>query len=509
MNGAPNFKLKEDNEGNDIYYLEDMDRAKIKYPRWFYAYRALPTIKFQTFYNSGKVSMPFLGAPKVAKTSIKPTEISNYTSLYYKNNYNYTNYGIISSLKKTISPTEKNPTIIASKAYEFIKNTYFEWDVNDLLKNPSSSRSMRASSDIYFINTFSSFLRSKNISHDITFGIPRFVSSLDNLVLKYELVAGIRITSTKEAFYVQPPDFFEMYKEVPAYLEGTEVYACDAKSTLTTAEPRIIQIPASTYLNNRTESIIEVKFSGEEENTLQVNYQVISKGKNRVDFQEQFIQPFHLIEDYYITHTPPLITIEKEKDKAKTLTKVRDYVKLKSEENKTYLEERVKSMLENDFSTDKITIKDFKLQQLGIREEKPEIKFSVQYEIEDFIKKVGPNYLLDLGKLIGGQIELEKEEMERQYDVYMPYPRSFKNEITFIIPDGYVAEGIDKFNFEVKNETGGFISSARLEGNKVILNTEKYYTNNFEPKENWSKITDFLEATFQFTQQKVLLRKGV
>ena len=82
-----------------------------------------------------------------------------------------------------------------------------------------------------------------------------------------------------------------------------------------------------------------------------------------------------------------------------------------------------------------------------------------------------------------------------------------KNNINITIPDGYTVSGIDKLNTSVVNETGGFTSKAIDEGNVLKITTHKYYENNYEPKENWSKMVSFLDATYQFTQEKILLKK--
>ncbi len=88
--------------------------------------------------------------------------------------------------------------------------------------------------------------------------------------------------------------------------------------------------------------------------------------------------------------------------------------------------------------------------------------------MEGWIKKAGNNYIIDLGKLIASQLEIKKDQRERVKDIYMPFPRSFSYHIEFILPDGYSAEGLDKLNASVMNETGGFISKAKMEGNKGL-----------------------------------------
>ena len=89
----------------------------------------------------------------------------------------------------------------------------------------------------------------------------------------------------------------------------------------------------------------------------------------------------------------------------------------------------------------------------------------------------------------------------------MPFARSFNHNVTFKIPDGYTAEGIDKLNKSVKNECGGFESTAKIEGNKLLITYTKYYNNTLEPATNWGKILAFVDAGFAFTKEKILLKK--
>ena len=104
--------------------------------------------------------------------------------------------------------------------------------------------------------------------------------------------------------------------------------------------------------------------------------------------------------------------------------------------------------------------------------------------------------------------ETDKKEKERKNNIYMIYPRSFENEITLEIPAGYTVAGLDKLNKKVENETGGFVSSAVVTGNKLVIRTNKYYKNYYEPNSNWTKMIQFLDASYQFTQEKVLLKKN-
>ena len=127
---------------------------------------------------------------------------------------------------------------------------------------------------------------------------------------------------------------------------------------------------------------------------------------------------------------------------------------------------------------------------------------------DEFIQKAGPNLILEIGRFIGGQVALEKEEMEREKDVYFDYARSFYNEISFSIPEGYRVVGLEKLAYNIDNETGGFVSSAEVVGDKLYLKSRKFYKHHFVEAEKWPLMVEFLEAAYKFSQEKILLKKA-
>ncbi len=124
-----------------------------------------------------------------------------------------------------------------------------------------------------------------------------------------------------------------------------------------------------------------------------------------------------------------------------------------------------------------------------------------------FIKKAGSNYIIEIGKFIGGQIEMVDEQRKRNVNIYMRYPRTFNYEINLKIPNGYKVVGLDKLNKSVINNTGAFISTAKIENGFLKVKTSKQYKHNYEPKENWDLILAFLDEANQFKNEKILLKK--
>jgi hypothetical protein len=124
------------------------------------------------------------------------------------------------------------------------------------------------------------------------------------------------------------------------------------------------------------------------------------------------------------------------------------------------------------------------------------------------ISKAGKNYILEIGKMIGDQIKLEKSELTtRQTDIWIPYARTIENTIVLNIPADYTVDGLQDLNTSVDNESGSFVSTAKVDGDKLVITTRKLYKKDFDKKEAWPNYVAFLEPAYKFSQAKIVLKK--
>jgi len=123
------------------------------------------------------------------------------------------------------------------------------------------------------------------------------------------------------------------------------------------------------------------------------------------------------------------------------------------------------------------------------------------------VKIAGDNLLVAVPGLIGDQLFISQDERKREADAYMSFPRSLRNVINFTIPAGYKIVGINNLNINIDNEVGTFAVLATVEGNKLNLLIKKIYKQTTVKKENWPKMLEMLDAAFNFSQKKVLLKK--
>jgi CTP:phosphocholine cytidylyltransferase-like protein len=140
--------------------------------------------------------------------------------------------------------------------------------------------------------------------------------------------------------------------------------------------------------------------------------------------------------------------------------------------------------------------------------ESPATEYSDEFTVDYIVKKVGPNYILDYGKLIEKQVEVKDKDRIRTIDIHMGYPRTYDEEFVFVIPEGYSVEGLENFNKYAVNKTGGFVSSAEIKEGKLVVKAKKYFNENYYPYNKWSEILKFLDASVEFYNTKLLLRKN-
>jgi len=104
-------------------------------------------------------------------------------------------------------------------------------------------------------------------------------------------------------------------------------------------------------------------------------------------------------------------------------------------------------------------------------------------------------------------LQIKPDQRTRKYNIQMPFARVFVYNIAFAIPDGYTVEGLEKLNVSIERKSGGFSATATISGNQLVIATKKYYNHYWESADQWPDMLAFLDAAWDFSQQKILLKK--
>jgi len=511
-NGAPDLKELPSKGGNRRYELTASDIEKNDFPRWFYPLVELPSYKFQVYFaRSGKFeewANAYLPEKEnIIKKTVSPDEVLK----FYESKF-------VASADVDIKDFLKANTFASDEekvkaVYYYVRHAFFTRyieafvvkDANIMLpfelygSNPEFFNNERQ-----FINYFMAFLRTQKIDYDILVATPRENGPIKDLLLEDNAKVILRVNTTNPV-YLQYFSPFSNADQIAYDIEDSDAYALKISKGKKVTDIETIKLPVSTYKNNLTTQNMAVSLGADFE-SVNVARESSLIGHNKDNSQGDKMYFFDYVnEDYTRYGTTPLMEMVKNKKKKEQYSK--EFLALINKlKDKQKEESKKETESELGFTVDDHS---FEITNTGRFGKDDPFSFKEKFVVKnDLIKKAGANYVFEIGKLIGEQVDIEEKENTRTGNIYLAHPRSFSEDIVFTIPAGYTVTGLDKLNKKVENSTGGFVSSAKVEGDKLIVKTFKYYSNYYEPNKNWKNMVAFLDAAYQFTQEKVLIKKN-
>ncbi len=126
------------------------------------------------------------------------------------------------------------------------------------------------------------------------------------------------------------------------------------------------------------------------------------------------------------------------------------------------------------------------------------------------LEQAGNKYIVKIGELIGRQAELYQER-KRKMPVENQFNRRYYRIITFEIPEGFAIPDISMLNTNVlipdEKQTAGFVSSAVVQGHKLIVTIDEYYKQLFYPADQFEKFRAVINAAADFNKKSIVLVK--
>ncbi len=482
-NNAPDFLYNED---EDLYILRDGNREKSVSPQWFYEDRSVPTLRFQVFFKP----TAFTGEKGTPHFAINKANVLKFAEQFPTKNKMVTTFykqfkaHLKAKKKQKLSNEEK-----LKEAYYFFRHQY---QINTLEKilamQKLDIKQLKLEKD--FIHIMGYLLTKYKIDYEIVVAVSRKIAALDDWIIPEDLSILLKINGNQTHF-LQNPVFYDFYGEIRPELQGVEGYAIRIDQAPKTI--RKIRLPQLDHRYHHSLTHTEV-WMNDELNTWKVKQTVTLKGGTREGYQTFLNDPYDMIEESHAKYG-------KKKSNGKRTNEVIQQG-LAEKRNETF-----KVSLTKEFDLPILSLKQLKVLENGIWDDQPTLKYESEFVIGRLARKIGPNYILEAGKLIGKQVDLKTLNQPRAFDIYMPHARAFKNDIIIHLPSGFEIQGLDKLKKKIENETGGFVSSAQVDEQVLKIQTYKYYTHGYEPLKQWGTMKRFLEEAYQFTQQKLLLKK--
>lgn len=478
--GAPEFK----EGGNNINYSwEDRNREKISDTRWVNRMIELPMLKFQiVFSRSENRSDLFIGDRGELKKNISPEELAKKMNNLYNRLDGSMYYSLAKAYLKQIGYDDLRDE-------DFIQKTYY------ILRHMAFYRANGFSSEL-FASCLTQCLDLKKIPYDLIVTTPATLTKPENIIFRSEPEWMVRVKDKyifNATIFSNPYDFKEEFLNTPAYIISLGKNPTATPVTLPSVKPD----------DNVTTNTITASIDTATRNMVVVHQKAIS-GLSKTFYNIQALVYTTALDDDYRSYGG-------EDDvraglKGATLDSYEEKLRERKKEDKTRKLEYMKKAMEDDY--DNITTySEFTLNSDGRTWRKQELNYTNKFELSDMVKIAGDNLLVSVPGLIGEQLFISQDERKREVDAYMGFPRSLRNIIRFTIPEGYKAVGVQNLNMNLDNEAGTFAVQASVEGNTLSILVKKLYKQMTVKKEDWGKLLQMLDAAFNFSQKKILLKK--
>lgn len=498
INGAPEFKESQSN-GFNVFTWEDHDREKIKDTRWVNEYLVLPMVKFQIIYSkSNNAEDLFISDRGELKKSVTPEELAKKVNRIYEKmdasaGRKLTQDNVIAGYTTTLlSNTEYY--LKKTEAYdlsddEFIKRAYY------ITRHLYGIYNRHLGSQ-YFAYVMMQKLKKKNVPCELIVTTSNSTTEMKDVIFGSELAWLIRV---KGKFIFNFSANSNPYDLKDDYL-GNDAFIITLGKT-PTASP--VTLPVNTPEESLSAVSIAASMDAAYEN-MQVSSTTAYKGISKENNDEAPLAYTNVYDNDHLSYYGDNELDDLSDSKREEIDRL---IRAKKEEFKKRKPEYMKQQLQNDFSN-VVSYGSFNLVTDGRTFNKQELRYTEAYVLGDLTRRAGNNYLISVPALMGGQVQVKPEDRERKYDADVRYPRMLTWDISFAIPAGYTVKGIADLNTSVDNEAGSFITTAVIDGSNLKLTIKKVYKVRTIKKENFNLMLAFIDAAYNFSQRKILLKKS-
>ncbi len=513
-NGAPEIKEEEtDKRVTRRYSLETSDIEKSDFPRWFYPLKELPALKFQVTFalkRTNELRSKVFMADKDAerKASVSKDEIMEYYSSQFDADNKRDVRQVLDYLEDN-NITDKREQMV--KGLYYIRHMSYNRFIELLVARDNGISTYPEPCDMdyvilnenRFVNYMAGLAKQLKIDYDIIVATPEFNGPIEDLLLRSNVSYGLRFN------FDDPLYFFNLSPHVqadyfPMYLEGTKVYKLSVVKDRKIEAVELDYLPTTTSEENTSKESLKVQLSNDFKTfTIDRNLQFSGHFKTE-EIDSRIFFGDYLDEEFKHFNTKHFYNCKKKQKKyfADVENKMNAVMKTYKDNVEEKLSERVGSSYD-------VTVDDYTYSVVSTsRYDNNPLEINDHYTIKDeFVKKAGPNYIVEVGSFIGGQIQIKEDEIERSHNVYLNHAKTFIYEVEINIPEGYEVVGLDKLNKNLSNSTGSFVSVAKIENGTLKFHTKKVYAKRNYTKAEWPEMLPWLKEAYDFSQEKVMFKK--
>jgi hypothetical protein len=444
-----------------------------------------PMIKFQIVYsNTENAKNLFIGNRGELKNKLTPEELTKKAKTMLTSAEAYANQQI-----PTVNMHLKKMDVTDVKIENYIVACYYVLRHNYALGDDDMSGSL-------FAAMMKQLLARKGIESKVGVTASNRLTKIEDIIFRREVEWFLELNGK----YLFAPTAVSHINDIPAWAQGSTAYFIP-KDKETVAEP--IVLPVVPFSDNVTQYSYDVLMNATNTDVLMVKAKHSHKNNNRVANSDRLLYyELYQIEDwktYGGWDDKETLTAAQQENLDGQITRYKaEARKLKPK----FMEEKLKEEFSEVIKYDR-----FRLVQDGRHMKKQELIYEEDYTLGEMVQYAGKSMLVKLPGFLTNQLKLTGEERTRLYDAYLNTQRSYQYQVKFTVPVGYKVSGLADMNQVVDNETGRFESTAKLENGVVMITATKTYKDAFVEKAKWPLMLEWIDAAYNFSQKKILLRQ--
>jgi len=140
------------------------------------------------------------------------------------------------------------------------------------------------------------------------------------------------------------------------------------------------------------------------------------------------------------------------------------------------------------------------------------LRWNVELTANSLVEQAGNDLIIKIGETIGEQSELY-QETKRKLPIIVSEVHNYYRKLVFDIPAGYTVSNLPDLNMNVEMQNKGklsccFTSWYEVSGNKLIVYSREYYTENDYPADRFEAFRKVINAAADFNKKTIILTKG-
>jgi hypothetical protein len=497
LKNTPSFSEVTDKHGNKVYRWEDDNRDKYGNAKFVNKFTEMPVMKFQVKYaKNNSQGLIWFKSDDDIKKDMQPEEFVQKTKIIWfePNKMQGAAFGedgkaSINAIENAIYKELKKHGINSASDDEYVRKAYYSIRSKTVYNNWD---------DYNFAKVFSALLNERKIPHEVIVTTNNQLTDLSKVAFTSEL--GWLIKYNKK-YYCNPDEHLNP-EEMPSIYNGNLSVRFNPGNTKEkeTVEP----LPVSDTLSNTITVQVMSSMPDVNQSILNIEKTTEAKGLVKSAYIDDALALTPFIENDYRNYDGTgmwegLSSVEEEK-----ATTEFNHQKKEWKEDKPLMMEESANGLYND-QVEKYN--SFRVVEDGRSYKKNQLKYVENFSLNEMTSRVGEDIIIKIPFLMGEQTKIKKEDRTRTLPINIRYEGNFTYNIAFDIPVGYTIKGWEALNQRTDNEFASFTGKAKIVNNQLLIQAKQVFKNVNVKAENWPAVVQVLDATYKFSQRKLLLKK--